>query len=141
MPTPALPEETLRASYDAVQAHGGFQAAGLAIGINVTTLRHHYIEALRRLGLPKLELAKARRSKPIPPPAPPIPTPDLLREPLTSFEDAWAQWMTAIGMAKDRYQPPVRKAVRTRASKIGNCAVHKPKSTAVFSTTCGQTPN
>jgi hypothetical protein len=27
-------------------------------------------------------------------------------EPLTSFEEAWAQWMKAVGMARDRYKGP-----------------------------------
>jgi hypothetical protein len=30
-------------------------------------------------------------------------------EPLTSFEEAWAQWMKAVGMAKDRYRPVQKK--------------------------------
>lgn len=33
----------------------------------------------------------------------PLPEPDLIREPLANFEEAWQQWQTAIGMARDRY--------------------------------------
>jgi hypothetical protein len=39
-------------------------------------------------------------------------------EPLTSFEEAWAQWMKAVGMARDRYKGAAnRSQATTRAKK------------------------
>jgi len=42
-----------------------------------------------------------------------------LIEPLNSFDAAWAQWMKAVGMSKDRYKPFNRKSIKdTSRQKI-----------------------
>ena len=44
--------------------------------------------------------------------------PTSLREPLSSFEEAWRQWQSAIGMAKDRYAPSTRPQNVSKKQKI-----------------------
>ena len=90
----------------AVREHGSQSRASVALGIPRATLQHRVLTA-ERLGLTADS------------PDPLQPDPDPLREPLTSFEEAWAQWQREIGMAKDRFHAPkVTESVTQRAQKI-----------------------
>jgi hypothetical protein len=84
-----------QATLDAFSKHGSQMKAANALGISRATFQSRYHQAKRwqDAGCPLPE----RLVQTMPPQAP--------LEPLTSFEEAWAQWMKAVGMAKDRYRP------------------------------------
>ena len=42
----------------------------------------------------------------------------LIREPLTSFEEAWALWQQTIGMAKNRYRGPAKPVPKKDRQRI-----------------------
>jgi predicted phosphodiesterase len=102
MPAPPLSRADAQAAVDALAAANGNQrAAADLLKMPVNTFRS-------RLNRAKAILAEFAPAEQI-------------REPLTSFEEAWAQWMKAIGMAKDRFrEPKVSKtdALRERKRKI-----------------------
>ena len=96
MAQPPLDESVIRETYEAVAQTGSVEQAAMRLKLPRTTIQARYATALR-LGWPELRPAKQ-------PPAAPAPAPELPREPLNlPFEEAWQNWMRAIGMAKDRY--------------------------------------
>lgn len=97
MAQPPLDESVIRETYDAVAQTGSVEQAAMRLKLPRTTIQNRYQAALR-LGWPELRPAKQ------PPAAAPAPTPEPPREPLNlPFEEAWQNWMRAVGMAKDRY--------------------------------------
>jgi len=94
-----------------VAAHdNNVRAAARAAKISRSTLQSRYQEALIISG--------------VPPPKPPPPVEPMVREPLASFEEAWAQWSRTIGMMRDRYKGPpdrsgaIKKARGDRPERI-----------------------
>ncbi len=86
MSQPPLNPELARAAMRALQQHGTITLAAQALKMPRATL-HSRIRTGENLGI---------TLEPVEP-----------REPLSlSFEDSWAQWMKAVGMAKDRYKGP-----------------------------------
>jgi predicted phosphodiesterase len=101
MSNPRLSPELAREALRAVRDHRTVLEAARALGLSYGTLRSR-VDAARSLGI----TADSEIDEPSTPPPP-----SSLREPLTSFEEAWQQWKRAIGMAKDRYVgPPSRHA-------------------------------
>jgi predicted phosphodiesterase len=102
MPAPPLSRADAQAAVDALAAANGNQrAAADLLKMPVNTFRS-------RLNRAKAILAEFAPAEQI-------------REPLTSFEEAWAQWMKAIGMAKDRYvskRPHSRTSASNTTRKI-----------------------
>src|SRR5688572_21209465 len=49
-----------------------------------------------------------------------------LREPLASFEEAWAQWQKCVGMMRDRYKGPKQKAKGKREKILVVPDLHAP---------------
>lgn len=92
-----LSDDELHRAIQAVERYGSIAAAARGLGITRQTFAHHVHEARRRFKI----------DAPGRPTVAPLPEP---KEPLTlPFEEAWANWMRAIGMAKDRYtKPPER---------------------------------
>ena len=89
--SPAL----LRQALDAVRQHGGEAQAARALGINEATFQSRCKVARAEQAAGRLSLA---------------PVDPMVREPLASFEEAWALWCKTIGMMRDRYAgPPVQK--------------------------------
>lgn len=94
MPAHNMTAAEARDALAAFETHGSQLAAARALGISRTTFQSRFWRAqiMRDRG----EITDG------PAPASPLP-------PLLCFEDAWQQWRTAIGMAKDRYTPSTRR--------------------------------
>lgn len=86
MAQPPLTRAQGQQALNAVQTHGNFTKAAAALNMPRGTLQNRVVRA-KAMGL----------VEGMPEPVEPI------REPLTSFEEAWQQWQREIGMAKDRY--------------------------------------
>lgn len=97
---PRITREQAQAALDAFTDYDGVSEGAKALGLARSTFQG------------RLNLAKELKLIPHQPEAP-----DPLREPLHSFEEAWAQWRKAIGMARDRYAGPPREAA-TLTKKI-----------------------
>ena len=72
-------------------------------------------KAARLLGVSESTISLAIARNPLPEPEPQPPS---IREPLLTFEEGWAAWMRAIGMAKDRYVQPSRAFTNIERRKI-----------------------
>lgn len=95
MPQPPLDPAIARAALKAVAEHdGSVTAAAKTLGIPRSTLQSR----LRTAGNLGYEAEEPPRTM--------------------HFEEAWAKWMQAIGMAKDRYTPPTRRANLSKKRKI-----------------------
>lgn len=95
-----------------MELHGtNVSAAAHALGIPDATLRNRHRRAIAAGYRPNVQ-------------RPPV-IDGPIREPLTSFEEAWAQWQKAIGMAKDRYVQPTKK-VGTRRKILVMPDLHAP---------------
>lgn len=100
-----LPRALAIQAVEAVKASKGVRVtAAAALGLSIGTLSGRLATA-KRYGLavpasPNVESAPYALGE--------TPPDGTIREPLTNFEDAWAQWQRCIGMAKDRYAPPKR---------------------------------
>lgn len=87
---PALLKEAIAI----VAAHGGVKPAARATGIPEGTLQHRY------------DAARAQLQQ------------ETIREPITSFDEAWARWQQAIGMSRDRYKGvPKTGAAKPKSGK------------------------
>jgi predicted phosphodiesterase len=103
MAQPPISRGDALAALAAVEQHGTITAAAQALGMPRGTFEN-----------------RVRRARQMDLTAPAI-EPATIREPLSSFEEAWTQWQRAIGMAKDRYSPPVRQRAKIdpgRSKKI-----------------------
>ncbi len=109
MPAPRLSPETLAETLALVTAHGG-----------------NVIRAARASGIPRPTLqARYMAAQHVAPKAPPIDP--VVREPLTSFEQAWAQWQKTIGMMRERYKGPSKgKPSKGRQKILVVPDVHAP---------------
>lgn len=113
MPAPPLSYDLAVQALTAVREHGSQQKAAVSLGISRATLQS------------RLMAAKAAGIAEDTPPPPPEPV--AVREPLTSFEEAWMQWQRAIGMAKDRYAgPPPPRAAGSRIKITAAGDFHVP---------------
>jgi len=102
--TKPLSPEVRAATLALVTAHGGnVRAAARAAKMSRSTLQARYETALT--------LAPIQ-------PAPPPPVDPMVREPLASFEEAWAQWSKTIGLMRDRYAGPPKTKKQTGRQKI-----------------------
>jgi predicted phosphodiesterase len=94
------PDELLRETLDLVAKHGTVAAAARAAGISPGTLQHRFTDA--RSLLPDYV------------PGSSAPVDPMVREPLASFEEAWAQWARTIGMMRERYAGPADATKRIK---------------------------
>jgi predicted phosphodiesterase len=81
---PRTDPTVLQATLDAVASHGSVVAAARALDIPRATMQHRHLAATAW---------QASRENNI-------------KEPLASFEEAWAQWQKCVGMMRDRYRGP-----------------------------------
>lgn len=103
MSTPRMSASLIAETLALVAAHGGnVRGAARAAKMSRATLQARYETARTLATLP-------------PPPAPVDP---MVREPLASFEEAWAQWSKTIGLMRDRYAGPPKRTKRTDRTKI-----------------------
>lgn len=107
MATPRLDPALALEAVLAQRNHGSVMDAALSLGLSYGTYRSR-LHAAKLAGITADNAGKP----------PPLPPPSSLREPLTSFEEAWAQWRQAIGMAKDRYVQPKAAFTKNEHQKI-----------------------
>jgi UDP-2,3-diacylglucosamine pyrophosphatase LpxH len=92
---PLTPSQAAEAVAVLAACYGNTTTAARKLNIPRSTMQSR-VDAARRMGI---------AMEPLEPPEPAAPEPP---EPLAlSFEEAWQNWMRAIGMAKDRYVPKV----------------------------------
>ena len=102
-----LSDDELHRALQAVDRYGSVSAAASELGITRQTFAHHVAEGRRRF---KIDAPERPAVDPLPE----------AREPLNlPFEEAWANWMRAIGMAKDRYDAP--KSIKRAGSDAAQC--------------------
>lgn len=98
-----LPDALMIEALEAVARVGQIKAAARALKINEQTFRHRVHCARAAVADGKIQAPVVVR----------VPDPTM-REPLASFEEAWAQWQQSIGMMRDRYKgPPSRRQATT----------------------------
>lgn len=109
-----LPDSVLEQTRAALEKYGNIAAAARALGIPEGTMASR-ARMLRSMGIPVALTPRFTQpsitSEPPPPPPPPT-----VREPLSDFDEAWAQWSRTIGMMRERYKGPA-KASKDKARK------------------------
>lgn len=98
-----LSHDELKEVLELVRMHGSVAEASRKTFIHPETLRNRYRVATLRLAQGVLD-------------GPPPPVDPMVREPLASFEEAWAQWQKSIGMMRERYAGPQQKQPRRDGS-------------------------
>ena len=97
MPTQRRSIESLRASLALLEEHGGnIRQAAITAGIPYETFRHTVNDAKLRL------------------------KDETIRQPVSSYDDAWIRLSNAIGVAKDRYSGPAKP--KKAGKRIRVCA-------------------
>lgn len=102
-----LSKADLQAALDAVTTHGSITAAARALALPYATLQGRYREA-RSGRLERPEPTEAH-------------SPEAIRAPLASYDDAWSQLERAIGVAKDRYLGPPQARPTGKRIKVVAC--------------------